>query len=307
MCEIKDVQAIYTFMKLKGIGVNRTNKELLSFAQQLGAMWTLEDWLLSVLSPEQKEDFFSHYEVVEGLKIRNLQVKFHTVLDETYPLMLRRLLRMNTPPVLSMIGNTNLLSQKKVGFCGSRYASEKGLAVTLDCVEQLSQMKNLSIVSGYAQGVDKEAHRTALQSGGNTIIVLPNGISSFYVREELKDVWDWERVLVISEYLPKDKWTVSRAMNRNKTIIGLCDSIVVVEAGLTGGSMDAGLRALEDSKPLFVPVFSDYPESALGNQILLQKGAQRIGRSRTSHRANVEPMMKFLEEQKVAEIGRAHV
>lgn len=291
MCEIKDVQAIYSFMKIKGIGVNRTNKELLSFGQQLGAMWTLEDWLLSVLSPEQKEDFFSHYETVEGLKIKNLDVQFNTVLDRTYPIMLKNLLKMNTPPVLSMIGNTNLLSHKKVGFCGSRNASEKGIAITLDCVEQLAKMKDLSIVSGYAQGVDKEAHRTALQVGGSTIIVLPNGISSFYVREELKDVWDWNRVLVISEYLPKDKWTVSRAMNRNKTIIGLCDSIVVIEAGLKGGSMDAGLRTLEEKKPLFVPIYSDYPESALGNPVLLQKGAKGIGRSRQNNRANVMHMI----------------
>ena len=136
----------------------------------------------------------------------------------------------------------------------------------------------VSIVSGYAQGVDKEAHYVALASGGSTIIVLPNGISSFYVRQELKDVWDWNRVLVISEYQPEDKWSVSRAMNRNNTIIGLSDSMVVVEAGLTGGSMDAGLRTLEDRKPLFVPIYSDYPESAQGNMALIEKGARGSGR-----------------------------
>ena len=43
MCEIKEVQAIYSFMKVKGIGVTRTNKELLTYMQQLGSMWKLED------------------------------------------------------------------------------------------------------------------------------------------------------------------------------------------------------------------------------------------------------------------------
>ena len=56
MCEIKDVQAIYSFMKIRGIGVTRTNKELLSYTQQLGSMWKLEDWLLSVLTAEQKAE-----------------------------------------------------------------------------------------------------------------------------------------------------------------------------------------------------------------------------------------------------------
>lgn len=291
MCEIKDVQAIYSFMKIRGIGVTRTNKELLSYTQQLGSMWKLEDWLLSVLTAEQKAEYYSQYEMVEGLKIKSLEVFFNTVLDQNYPSMLKSLLKLNTPPVLSMIGNSKLLTNRKVGFSGSRKVSEKGIAVTRDCVEQLSREKDVSIVSGYAQGVDKEAHYTALQAGGSTIIVLPNGISSFYVRQELKDVWDWNRVLVISEYLPKDKWSVSRAMNRNNTIIGLSDAMVVVEAGLSGGSLDAGLRSLEDKKPLFVPVYSDYPESALGNRILLEGGAAGIKRNRQSNRANVMALL----------------
>ena len=291
MCEIKEVQAIYTFMKVKGIGVTRTNRELLSFKQQIGAMWTLEEWLLSVLTSEQKAEFYSQYVTVGDLKINRNNVYFNTVLDHSYPATLKSLLKLNTPPVLSMIGNTQLLTNKTVGFSGSRKVSEKGIAVTKDCVEQLSQVSGLSIVSGYAQGVDKEAHYTALASGGSTIIVLPNGLSSFFVRQELKDVWDWNRVLVISEYLPDDKWSVSRAMNRNNTIIGLSDSMVVVEAGLTGGSLDAGLRTLEDRKPLFVPIYAEYPESAQGNKVLLEKGAHGICRNRQSSRANVMSLL----------------
>lgn len=291
MCDIRDVQAIYSFMKIKGVGVTRTNKELQSYTQLLGSMWNLEDWLLSMLSAEQKAEFYSHYESVEGLKIQDLDVFFNTVLDKNYPVTLKKLLKLNTPPVLSMVGNINLLANRKVGFSGSRKVSEKGLAITRDCVEQLSLKTDVSIVSGYAQGVDKEAHYSALKVGGSTIIVLPNGISSFYVRQDLNDVWDWNRVLVISEYLPKDKWSVSRAMNRNGTIIGLSDTMVVVEAGLSGGSLDAGLRTLADSKPLFVPVYFDYPESALGNRVLLERGAKEIKRSKHSNRANVMDLL----------------
>ena len=291
MCEIKDVEAIYSFMKVKGIGVSRTNKELLSYSQQLGFMSNLEGWLVSVLSAEQKEEYYANYEIVEDLVIKSLMVSFRTILDESYPMTLKELLKMNTPPVLSMVGNMDLLNNKKIGFSGSRKVSEKGIAVTRDCVEQLSNDRTVSIVSGYAQGVDREAHYCALKSGGSTIVVLPNGISSFYVRQDLKDVWDWNRVLVISEYLPNDKWSVGRAMNRNNTIIGLSDSMVVIEAGLTGGSLDAGLRTLADNKPLYVPIYSDYPESAQGNCLLLQKGANGIGRNRQTNRANVMTLL----------------
>ena len=296
MCEIREVQAIYSFMKVGGIGVTRTNKELASYSEQIGSMWGLEDWLLSALTAKQQEEYHSRYERVEGLRHESKDVFFNTVLDHSYPVSLKNLLKMSTPPVLSMIGNVNLLKNKKIGFSGSRKVSEKGLEITKDCVDQLSKIPCISIVSGYAQGVDKEAHYTTLKSGGSTIIVLPNGIKAFYVRKELKDVWDWSRVLVISEYLPEDVWTVNRAMNRNNTIIGLSDAMVVVEAGLTGGSLDAGSKALQDHKPLFVPRYADYPTSALGNPLLLEKGARSIGRNSLTLRANIQPFEMLVDE-----------
>lgn len=298
MCEIREVQAIYSFMKVGGIGVTRTNKELASYSEQMGSMWGLEDWLLSALTAKQKEEYHSRYERVEGLRYESKDVLFNTVLDHSYPASLKNLLKMSTPPVLSMIGNVSLLRNKKIGFSGSRKVSEKGIAITKDCVDQLSQIPRVSIVSGYAQGVDKEAHYTALNSGGSTIIVLPNGIKTFYVRKELRDVWDWSRVLVISEYLPEDTWTVNRAMNRNNTIIGLSDAMVVVEAGLTGGSFDAGNKTLQDRKPLFVPRYTEYPTSALGNPLLLERGAHSIGLSRHTNRANMKPFDFVLWQNK---------
>ena len=79
MCEIKEVQAIYSFMKVKGIGIARTNKELVSYKQQIGAMWTLEEWLLSVLNPEQKSEYYAQYVRVDGLKIKSNDVHFNTI------------------------------------------------------------------------------------------------------------------------------------------------------------------------------------------------------------------------------------
>ena len=55
-------------MKVKGIGIARTNKERVSYKQQMGAMWTLEEWLLSVLNPEQKSEYYAQYVRVDGLK-----------------------------------------------------------------------------------------------------------------------------------------------------------------------------------------------------------------------------------------------
>lgn len=281
-------------MRIKGVGIARTNKALMDYSKQIEGMWTLKDWLYATLDTKQQMGLNDVNEHIEELKYKNLDVKYNCVLDETYPHSLRSLLKSNTPPMLSMIGNVDLLKQKKIGFSGSRKVSEKGIMITQDCVEQLVHIPDLCIVSGYAQGVDNVAHYTALKEGGNTIAVLPTGIKDFHIRRDLQKVWDWNRVLVISEYLPEDGWTVSRAMNRNMTIIGLCDAMIVVEAGLTGGSLNAGEKTLQEKKPLFVPQYENYPESALGNRLLLEKGAHTIRRSATKNRANLSSFYYYI-------------
>ena len=201
-----------------------------------------------------------------------------------------------TPPVLSYIGNINLLSKRKVGFCGSRKVSVKGIAITEDCVEQLANRK-ICVVSGYAQGVDFVAHETALRNGASTIIVLPEGIECFKIKKELKNVWDWDRVLVISEFLPKDSWTIGRAMSRNSTITGLSEIFVVIEAGNTGGSLDAGLKILKKGiKPVFVPQYKVVPESAQGNDILINNGAIPIKMKQDTGRANLHQLFEILDD-----------
>ena len=156
--------------------------------------------------------------------------------------------------------------------------------------------KDVCIVSGYAAGVDQTAHYTAIEQGASTIIVLSEGIESFRIKKELKDIWDWSRVLVLSEFMPNDKWTAGRAMLRNNTIIGLSDIVVVVEAGETGGSLDAGLKTLEKGKYLFTPYYGIVPDSALGNNVLINKGAFPIKMKQETGRANLSKMFELLRE-----------
>lgn len=123
-------------------------------------------------------------------------------------------------PVLSTLGNLALLDVPGLGFCGSRKASEKGIDVATDCAEQAVKA-GFVVISGNAAGVDLAAHHTALAQGGATILVLAEGINSFRIRRELKPVWDWDRVLVISQFPAAAVWQAYRAMERNDVIIAL--------------------------------------------------------------------------------------
>ncbi len=190
-------------------------------------------------------------------------------------------------PVLSALGNLSLLNGPAgLGFCGSRRASERGIAVTVDCAEQAVKA-GLTVISGHAAGVDFAAHHTALAHGGATIIVLAEGIERFRIRKDMRPVWDWTRVLVISQFVPNAVWQAYRAMQRNDVIIALSRAMIVVEAGESGGTLAAGLRALKVGKPLFVADYDNLEQVAPGNARLLSEGAARLRRSRETGRAQV--------------------
>ena len=186
-------------------------------------------------------------------------------------------------------GNVSLLSEVAVGICGSRKASEHGLAYAFE-LGQLAAQYGLVVVSGHAAGVDQHAHQGAIQAGGQTIAVLPEGIGRFRPRRALRDVLTGGNFLAVSEFQPEAPWTAWRAMQRNATMIELADAMFVVEAGETGGTIDAGKETLRAGKPLFVLEFLHERPQTRGNHLLLERGATPV--------ANMKELKRALEQVK---------
>ena len=195
--------------------------------------------------------------------------------DEKYPKKLLNILKENSPPVLFVRGNLELLNYKSVGFCGSRKASDKGMKITGELVKQLVK-KEINIVSGYAQGIDMAAHQYSLLANGVTTFVLSTGILNFKLKNNLFDLIEPNNHLIISEFLPRLGWHVQNAMQRNKTIIGLSDVIILVESTLKGGTLEAGKESIKLKQPLFVIEYQDDMEKYEGNKFLLKQGANSI-------------------------------
>ena len=111
-------------------------------------------------------------------------------------------------------------------------------------------LKGLVVVSGYARGVDRQAHKGALDIGGNTIAVLSEGLDHFRLVNELKPAIRLEEnFLAVSMFEPSAVWKSWRAMERNKLIVALSVGLFVVEARETGGTINAGMRCVEQKKP----------------------------------------------------------
>ncbi|MEY9927986.1 DNA processing protein [Catenulispora sp. GP43] len=176
-------------------------------------------------------------------------------------------------PILYCMGNLNLLNHDGVGMCGSRSATELGLRAAAECGEEAS-LKNLTVISGYAKGVDTATHLAALNSGGSTVIVLAEGFDHFRIKSSFKGQFDLSRILVISQFPPSQPWLAHAAMTRNKIIFGLGRALVVVEAGERGGTLAAGEGALRMGRQVFVLNFG--PDTPPGNVTLLKKGGVAV-------------------------------
>jgi DNA processing protein len=205
---------------------------------------------------------------------------------EGYPAILASL--QHAPPVLFYQGNESLLGHRSIGICGSRNASDQGLSAAHACGGEIARC-DLVVVSGYARGVDTEAHAAALDAGGRTVMVLAEGIARFKIKRWLASrAHDQLQTTVVSQFPPSQTWSAGAAMNRNDVIIGLSLGLVVIEAGESGGTLAAGLQALDQRRPVLALEFhQDMPP---GNKILLDKGAVPV-RSRSQLRERLRQLL----------------
>jgi DNA processing protein len=201
----------------------------------------------------------------------------------------------NISPVLLCQGQLALLSSDGVAIVGSRNVSTQGLEAARMLATDLANLGK-NIISGYAKGVDTEAHRSALEAEGTTTIVLSYGIEEFQKKRDLQDIrWSQQDILVISQFAPDTKWNAGNAMARNKTVCALSNGVVVIESGKErdedgkmSGTFDAAKIALELGIPLFIvsPTYFETPPA--GNADLIRLGGIEITPS-----TGAEEIVKF--------------
>ena len=283
---------LFSLLCVKGVGPAKihslwkvSGESYRSFTEFMSKGTSLEKYLKS----NQLSDFdeIRDKSIEQFSQLMEDDVVIIDYFSEEYPRRLKNILWEKAPLFLMVKGNISLLNKKSVGFCGSRKASDKGISTASDCTELLAE-QGININSGYASGIDMATHRTALSAGGTTTIVLPEGINQFRIKKQIEESWDWDRVCVVSEFLPDLPWSVRNAMQRNNTIIALSKVMILIEAGATGGSIAAGKKSLEVGVPLLAPVYEGLPESAIGNRQLLEQGAFRLHKSKSTGRAHLD-------------------
>ena len=208
-------------------------------------------------------------------KCKSLEYDIICYSDEKYPGRLKNI--PNPPCVIYTKGIIPNLDDKIcISIVGTRRCTVYGAQMAFDLAYGLSKSEAI-VVSGGAIGVDKAAHKGALQAGGKTIAVLGCGINCSYLMENasLRNTIS-KNGAVISEYPPDYPAYPSNFPIRNRIISGLSMGTVVIEAGEKSGSIITANLAAEQGRDVFVVPVDMHSSVSKGTTALIRDGAQIV-------------------------------
>lgn len=190
-----------------------------------------------------------------------------------YPDILRSIY--NPPAVLFYLGDISCLNDSvSVGIVGARKMTDYTERVTRCISAQLAE-SGITVVSGFANGVDRAAHMGAVGAGGKTVAVLGCGVEYDYPKDsgELKQTVAGHGA-VISEYYPAAAPTQLSFRARNRILSGVSRGILITQASKTSGSLNTASNALSQGRDLFcVPPHDVFSSVYAGVSDLLRDGA----------------------------------
>jgi DNA processing protein len=195
----------------------------------------------------------------------NIEPLFY--LDKNYPQRLRQCA--DAPVMLYYKGNADLNNRKVISIVGTRKATDYGKQFCAELIQHL-QIHQTLIVSGLAYGVDICAHKESVKYGLPTIGVLAHGLDDLYPGQHRGTA---DKMLenggLLSDYISGTNPDRENFPKRNRIVAGMCDAVVVVEAGITGGALITAEIANSYSRDVFaLPGRIGDPYSAGCNKLI---------------------------------------
>ena len=207
--------------------------------------------------------------------IHSHQCHIVTFNDEAYPPLLKQI---SDPPLILYI-KRRLPPQDapSIAIVGSRSPTHYGKTTCHQLSRQLAA-RGVTIVSGFARGIDTVAHRGALEAGGRTIAVMGNGLNHVYPDENRSladEILDSGGAL-ISEFPMTVPPLGTNFPLRNRVISGMTWGTLVVEASERSGSLITARLAAEQGREVFAVPGQIFSKLSQGTHKLINEGATLI-------------------------------
>jgi len=201
-----------------------------------------------------------------------LRVKIDAPGSHDYP---APLLQLNAPPPLLFIqGSWQPQDAIAVAIVGTRQPTDYGRKAAFTLANDLSRAR-VTVVSGFAVGIDAEAHAGTLDANGRTLAVIgcgadiPYPLENQHLRERIV-----QNGAIISEFPPGASPRRDHFPRRNRILSGLAKAIVVVEAGKRSGALLTAAHARTQGKTLFAMPGSVFSSASSGTHTLLKRDAK---------------------------------
>lgn len=210
------------------------------------------------MSPEKAEQIIKSQEKFDEIEaqiayLEEEGIGIKTILEDDFPQNLREI--NDPPPLLYFKGEFPSSESLLVAVVGTHHATYEGIKDATDIGKELAN-KGAVVVSGLARGIDTGAHLGALAKQGKTYAVLGSGLNKIYPEENLTLAAEVSNNgALLTEYPLNAPVNVGQLMARNRIVVGLSQTVIVVETeDDTSGTMDAASKAVEQGKPVFVVI-----------------------------------------------------
>lgn len=216
--------------------------------------------------------FSNKYEVekiANSLHDENIQIVSSN--EKLYPESLKQI--SDFPLILFTKGDKKLLERQMITIVGTRKMSSYGIRAVRYILRPLRDL-GVVIVSGLANGIDSQVHRTCLEFNIPTLAIVAGGIDRGYPKSNQK-IYDEisKKGLIISEFPPGRKIVKGMFPMRNRILAGISSATVIIESDIRGGSLITMNLALEYGKDIFAVPCDISRYSLQGCNMCLARGA----------------------------------
>lgn len=250
-CISEKTKKLLVLSALKGVGTVTLNKLLSTdeLSQELSIIAFNCLGKLKFTENDLKEATLFASRQIETAK--NYEHKILSPVDSEYPNGLRGL--HESPPIIFVAGDVRILQKKTLAIIGTREPTSHGIEISEKVTKWFVQ-KGWCIVSGLAKGVDTLAHSSALELNGKTAAVLAHGLDTIYPAENkgLADLILKKGGALLSEYPYGRTVRPQQLVQRDKVQAGLSAAVILIQSGLTGGSLHASRQIIKYGRPLVV-------------------------------------------------------
>ncbi|MEO8512711.1 MAG: DNA-processing protein DprA [Ignavibacteria bacterium] len=286
---MKDLKHLYFLTKIDGLGTVRIKRLLDKFGSAENVFDAKPDEItevenisgktaLSIIdSVKSHTEFENNFEELLA-KAEKLNIKILPLTDSDYPELLKRIY---DPPLILYVRGKYDKSKlvNSIGIVGTRKPSDYGKKMSERFAVELSTA-GISVISGFARGVDTIAHKAVLSNKGamgKTAAVFGCGVDVIYPPENKKLYEEMlENGILMSEY---DISAFPDAVNfpkRNRIISGLSFGTIVIESDIDGGALITARTALDQSREVFAVPGYITSKVSHGTNALIKNGQAKL-------------------------------